>query len=395
MEGEQTIDTTKKARRERGTGRLWQIGDVWYIQYYVNGRQVRKSSGSTSETFAKKLLQKRLGEAAAGIHRELRRLTYEDLRRGFFNDYQTRKRKSLRRSMETGKPRLDAVTRLDGFFAGYRASAIDTDAMLEFTKKLQAEAKADSTINRSLAALRRMFHLAKESKKLRELPHFPMLKEPPPRKGVLDHEKYPLLLAALPEYMKPVLAIGYHTGMRLGEIQRLKWDQIDFLNRLIRLHAGETKNGEAREIPIDDELYAMLEACHLKRPAGFPFVCSRDGRPIGDFRRVWYDRCSKLGLGHLEEQGRRRGKYRGLIFHDLRRTFITDAEHAGAPRHEVMKGTGHKTESVYKRYAITNPEGQKSAMDKIVAFRKGAKTGQIEVPQAVAEVPEAHLMNLQ
>src|SRR5882757_717611 len=64
MQVEQTMDTTKKARRERGTGRVWQIGEVWYIQYYVNGRQVRKSSGSTSETFAKKLLQKRLGEAA-------------------------------------------------------------------------------------------------------------------------------------------------------------------------------------------------------------------------------------------------------------------------------------------------------------------------------------------
>jgi len=392
-EGEQNMDTTKKARRERGTGRIWQIGNVWYIQYYVNGRQVRKSSGSTNETFAKKLLQKRLGEAAAGIHRELRRLKYEDLRRGFFDNYETKKRKSLRRSKETGKLRLDAVTRLDGFFAGYRASAIDTDAMLDFTKKLQAEGKADSTINRSLAALRRMFHLAKQGKKIREMPHFPMLKEPSPRKGVLKQESYPLLLAALPEYLKPVLAIGYHTGMRLGEIQGLRWGQIDFLNRIIRLNAGETKNDEAREIPISDELYAMLEACHLKRPAGCPFVCNRDGRPIGDFRRVWYDRCSKLGLGQLEEQGRRRGKYRGLIFHDLRRTFVTDAEHAGAPRHEVMKVTGHKTESVYKRYAIDNRAQRQAAMNTIVAYRNGEKTGKNDVVQAVAEAPESHLNN--
>jgi hypothetical protein len=86
IQGEQRIDTTKKARRERGTGRLWQIGDVWYMQYYVSGLQVRKSSGSTSETFAKKLLQKRLGEAAGGICGDLRRPKYQDLRRGFFDD---------------------------------------------------------------------------------------------------------------------------------------------------------------------------------------------------------------------------------------------------------------------------------------------------------------------
>jgi len=391
MQAEQTTDTTKKLRRERGTGRLWQIGDIWYIQYYVNGRQVRKSSGSTSETFAKKLLQKRLGEAAAGIHRELRRLKYEDLRRGFFDEYETQKRKSLRHSKKTGKPRLDAVTRLDGFFEGYRASAIDTDAMVEFTKKMQAEGKADSTINRSLAALRRMFHLAKEGRKISEIPHFPMLKEAAPRKGVLKHECYPLLLGALPEYLRPVLALGYQTGMRLGEIQRLRWGQVDFLNRIIRLNAGETKNDEAREIPINDELYAVLEACHLKRPAGCAFVCNRDGQPIGDFRRVWYDRCSKLGLGHLEEQGRCRGKYRGLIFHDLRRTFVTDAEYAGAPRHEVMKVTGHKTESVYKRYAIDNRAQRQAAMNKLVAYRNGEKTGKNEVQQAVVDVPETHL----
>jgi len=103
-----------------------------------------------------------------------------------------------------------------------------------------------------------MFHLAKENGHIRELPHFPMLKAPTPRKGVLDQEKYPLLLASLPEYLQPVLAIGYHTGMRLGEIQRLRWEQVDFLDRIIRLNAGETKNEEVREIPISDELYSIL-----------------------------------------------------------------------------------------------------------------------------------------
>jgi integrase len=146
--------------------------------------------------------------------------------------------------------------------------------MVDFTKKLQAEGKADSTINRSLAALRRMFHLAKQSKKIRELPHFPMLTEPPARRGVLKHDKYPELLAALPDYLRPVLALGYHTWMRVGEIQRLKWEQVDFLSRIIRLNAGETKNDEAQEIPINDDLYAMLEQCHLKRRSGNPFVCS-------------------------------------------------------------------------------------------------------------------------
>ncbi len=379
---------TKKPRRERGSGRLWKIGNIWYIQYYVNGAQRRETTRSTDEKFARKLLNRRIGEAAAGTYRELRRVTYEDLRRAFFDDYITNKRKSLRWTKD-GEPRLDPVTRLDGFFSGYRASVIDAELMVKFQKKLQASGKSDATINLSLAALRKMFSIAKKNRTIREVPYFPRLKLNNVRKGTLPHDKYPELLAALPERLRPVLALGYHTGMRLGEIQRLRWEQVKFLDGVIRLDPGETKNDEGRAIPVNEELMRVLKAEYLKREPGCPLVCGRNGRAIRDFRRVWYDRCSKLGLGTLEKRpGRRRAKYRGLIFHDLRRTFITDAENSGAPRHEIMKGTGHKTESVYKRYAIGSVEGQRAATERVAAYRaalNGAKTGQMEVFQAVEE----------
>lgn len=70
--------------------------------------------------------------------------------------------------------------------------------------------------------------------------------------------------------------------------------------------------------------------------------------------------------------------YEGLIFHDLRRTFVTDAEHSGAPRHEVMKISGHKTEAVYRRYAIENREQRRAALAQIDEYRAkkvGDKTG--------------------
>jgi integrase len=147
--------------------------------------------------------------------------------------------------------------------------------------------------------------LAKKDGKLRDVPYFPMLREPPPPKGLLDHEKYPQLLASLPEYLRPVLAIGCHTGMRVGQIRRLRWEQVNFLDRIIRLDAGETKNDEAREIPVDDELYATLQRQYAKRRPAFPFVCFRVNRsgkalPIRDFRKVWYGHCVKLGLGKME-----------------------------------------------------------------------------------------------
>src|SRR5688572_12218891 len=159
-----------KPRRQRGTGRIWQIGPIWYIQYYVHGRQVRETSRSDNRRIAERLLQRRLGEAAAGIHHEPRRLKYEDLRDAYLDYYVTSKKKSMRYGQD-GRPRLDPVRRLDAFFAGYRASAIDSDVMRRFIAELQAKGKRDSTINRSLSSLRRMFNLAAKDKKLRDVPH--------------------------------------------------------------------------------------------------------------------------------------------------------------------------------------------------------------------------------
>jgi integrase len=68
--------------------------------------------------------------------------------------------------------------------------------------------------------------------------------------------------------------------------------------------------------------------------------------------------------------------YEGLIFHDLRRTFVTDAEHSGAPRHEVMKISGHKTESIYRRYAIENRQQRRAALAQIDEYRAKKVRGQ-------------------
>ena len=364
------------------------MGRIWWIQYYSHGRSVRESSHSQKEPVAKKLLKLRLAQVVTGTQPSLRRLTYEDLRAAYMADYVAKKHKSLRwrKDEKTGErvPSLDKVERLDKFFEGRRASSIDADVMREFAAKLQTEGKQDSTINRSLSALRRMFNLAKADKKIRETPHFPMLKEPPARSGFFEHEKYFALSAALPEYLRPVLTIAYHTGMRRAEILALKWSQVDFLAGMIRLNAGETKNDDGRTIPIFGELNTMLRAQHAKRHPGCELVCFRVNRKgsavrIGDFRKVWYSRCVKLLLGRMVEVG---GKetYQGLIFHDLRRTGVRNLVRAGVPESVAMKITGHKTRSVFDRYDITSERDVMDAGSKLetyLANQNGANSGQI------------------
>jgi integrase len=172
-----------------------------------------------------------------------------------------------------------------------------------------------------------MFRLAFEDGRLRVIPHFPMLKENNVRKGFVVHDQYTLLRDALPDYLKPVLAMGYFTGMREGEILPLRLDQLSIRDSQVLLDPGTSKNDQPRIVPLTGECV--------------PFLFFYRGRKIGVFRKAWRNTCVRVGLGRyicdhcgnptvktkmcgpcskFGKQNKRR--YEGLLFHDLRRTGV-------------------------------------------------------------------------
>jgi integrase len=103
-----------------------------------------------------------------------------------------------------------------------------------------------------------MFNLAVQDGTLKTSPHFPMLKEAPPRRGFLEYGDFQKLRQELPEYLRALATLGYYTGMRVGEMLRMRCDSVDFQGKEIRLNPGETKNDEPRTVPLVSELLEML-----------------------------------------------------------------------------------------------------------------------------------------
>jgi integrase len=154
-----------------------------------------------------------------------------------------------------------------------------------------------------------------------------------------------------------------------------QWRHVDFKKGTLRLDPGEAKNDEPREIFLTARLRQILERQKARVNALkgkgkiVPWVLFRmvaNGRggpkrpePIASLAK-WFKRASKeAGL-----PGRRP--------HDLRRSAVRNYVRSGIDTHVAMKLTGHKTESVFRRYDIISESDLRTAAERLDAVAAGS-----------------------
>jgi integrase len=284
-------------------------------------------------------------------------LTIAGLLADLQQDYRIRGRKSI--------GWLDVTIRkhLLPAFGAMPAAKLSTSDVRAFILAKQQEGLKAGTINRALAILRRALRLAAEvdPPKLTRVPKIPELAEDPPRSGFFEEYEYRALLRALPDHLKPALAFGYWTGCRKGEILRLKWNQVDLDQGVVRLRAGETKSGEGRVIPLVPELLEILRL-HRQTAGDSEYVFTYNGAPFRDFRDGWEAACKAAGL--WDEKANRPTR----LFHDLRRTAVRNLVRAGVPERVAQEISGHKTRAVFERYNIVSEADLVTAARRLQAW---------------------------
>jgi len=194
--------------------------------------------------------------------------------------------------------------------------------------------------------------------KVGRMPHFPKLTEMNVREGFFAHDEYLALRGVAPFHIKVALTIGYYSGMRLREIigkKGLRWDQVDFQERCIRLSSIQTKTKTPRVIFMADDFFKVVAKAKELRERDFPtcpYVCHFNGKPFSQLRHGWNVACKRIGL-------------EGKTFHDLRRTGVRNLVRAGVSETVAMKISGHKTRSVFDRYNVTSEADLKKAADQL------------------------------
>ena len=362
-------------------GMLYRRGTVFWVKYYVNGRPIRESTGTDKEKDAERFLKEREGRVAMGqpILPRADRLRVEDILDDLRVHYATTGRRNLREADTR-------LTPLKAFFTGRRVSALNGADFTKYVQKRQDATVANGTINRELSMLGTALRLGAENGKVLRLPVIHLLKEAPPRKGFVEGSQFQHLRTRLPEDLQVAVTIMYQFGWRLGEVLTLTLSQVNLEAGTLRLEPGTTKNDEARVVYLTEELHGLLTtqiervkvlSRQLDRVVPFLFPHLRGpykGTQRRNFRDVWKAAVEAVGLP-------------GTLKHDFRRSAVRNMERAGVPRSVAMKLTGHKTESVYRRYAIVSDADLQDATRRLT----GTFTG--TVGQSARDSPHVSAQN--
>ncbi len=388
-------------RKQRGIFEKVPGSGLWWVRYADQRGKLRREKAGTKSA-AIMLYRKRKTEILQGkkLPEAVRRRTitfgelaqdalrYSEHHKRSYNDDQSR------------------MTRLLAWFKDRPAEAITPG---EIEQRLGEPGWADGTVNRYRALLSLVYRLAIRHGKVAVNPTrlVPARRERNVRQGFVDDAQYAQLAQeCLSLWLRALLALGYTYGWRKGELLSLRVNQVDLLDRTVRLEPGTTKNEEGRAVKLTAEAYELVKACTAGKRADDHVFMREDGSPVRDFSKAWASLCVCVGLGRFVcrqcgtlarpcsecSKAKRSTSYRyeGLIFHDLRRSAVRNLERAGVPRSVAMGLTGHKTESVYRRYAIVSEADLAEAVQRLERNRpigtgSGTRTGTGAVESSAPE----------
>jgi integrase len=334
----------------------------YWISYYIGNKQRREKIGY-SITEAKDEEGKRRGQKRDGKLLNIdRKMTFNDLIAWYLEltkvkelkSYSTIKTYLKKFNEEFGSKQIATIKLINledlqekRKVQGLKAKTIDDE--MNYTKSMIIKAWDNDLIGGEVV---------KAFKRLK-----PMLKRHTNKRDrILTVAEYQKLYDVADRHIKKILAVGYWTGMRKGEILNLTWDRVDLKNRLISLQAKDTKEGKAKNIPIGPKLHKVMKK--IPRALHSQHVILFNGKRIKrHFTAALKKACDKAGIQWGREvQG-------GFIFHDIRHSFVTDMRKAGVEKSVRAAITGHSLVDMDDRYNVVDEKDKMNAIKALESYR--------------------------
>ena len=223
----------------------------------------------------------------------------------------------------------------------------------QFQSDVLNKGKKPATANRLIATLKHSIHKGNQwemvsEETLKRVRQVKFLPENNKRLRYLSKEECRALLNNCHGHLKTIITFAMNTGCRKGEVLSLKWDAVDLKHGFIRL--DRTKNGDRRDIPINDDVRAVLQGITRRLDIPYVFYDLITGKPFQDVKRSFNTACRKAGITDFH-------------FHDLRHTFASHLVMAGVDITTVSKLLGHKSLTMTLRYSHLAPDHLQNAVN--------------------------------
>jgi integrase len=313
----------------------------WSIKFYVDGIAKRETTGTCDRDQAIAILKRRINDAIHGRHVDVgKRVTFAEMCELLVRNYAFKRNRT---------PATHHFRRLREFFGELNGEEIDEVRIGAYSsKRLEVDKVAPATLRRELAILKRMLRLA--SPRLPRVPIVDLPRIDNARLGFFEEDDLQAILPHLPPHARNLVEFLYLTGWRRGEAVQLHWGDVDWKRRTVLLRTS--KNREPRIFPF--KYHSRVESVLLRQRSlasewelQHGVICtpvfSWQGRPMKNIRRSWANACRVAGM-------------HGRLLHDFRRTAVRNLIRAGVQQPIAMKITGHKTDSIFRRYLIVDEE---------------------------------------
>lgn len=381
----------KSTRRSKGSGKLVKRGRKWAMRWVANGRVVQEATPYLVEVKADrakalKLLDERteiwrlkneqtrmrvLIAQAESIEERIRNLQaiaagVKPVTLGEFVDLW----KSSPRRKDCSAEMLATYASQILAFVSWAGEGVDVravdDAMAERYARHLAS-KSGGTYNKHLNTLDAAWRAVGRSAGAEGNPwaELPRRRQEAHRRRVLTPEELDAILKAADGEWRALIEIGLHTGLRLGDACRLRWEAFK-ADGTVEVTTGKT--GAVVKLP-SAALLEALEMSNIVRPSNLkgevlPEIAAQYRRNKATVSHHVARIFKAVGIkGSVKEAGWTRARA-DASFHSLRHTFVTRAIEAGVPAAIVRALVGHASAAMTDRYSHVSGEAVAAAFEK-------------------------------
>jgi integrase len=355
----------------------FQRGKIWWYEFHFRGARIRESSYSPVREIAKRKERERRRDLELG-QAGLKRIT------GPMNVT-----RAVDAFLEHNEPQWEPRTlgihenswkHLLPHFGKLLLEDISPHHISRYQSARKKEGASNRTINIEVGLLRMV--MIKHRRWHNISPDIRMLREREDIGRALPPDEQLRILTAAQQSASRSLhlavLLSIHSGMRIQELRLLRWRQVDFLKKEIRIGKSKTGEGEGRVIPLSATAFAALKEWrgHFPeaKPDHFVFPSEKYGLhgkkgTFGGVVKVYqYDLTRPTGGWKTAWKTCRRKANVSCRWHDMRHTFISRMGENKVADQTLMAITGHLSRKTLERYSHARMESKRAAVKTLDAM---------------------------